>query len=85
MFVLCPDLFYVLPGSLIDVRNGSIRVFVVQIICDCCRACVDTCDIYGCSLAGTFYCVLKNTFHKKSLKIPNWKSKPYIEEEQTTQ
>ena len=41
MFVLCPDLFYVLPGSLIDVRNGSIRVFVVQIICDCCRACVD--------------------------------------------
>jgi hypothetical protein len=45
MFVLCPDLFYVLPGSLINVRNGSRRVFVDQIICDCCRARVDTCDL----------------------------------------
>ena len=44
-FVLCSDLFYVLAVSLINVRNGSRRVFVVHLICDCCRACVVSCYI----------------------------------------
>jgi hypothetical protein len=43
--VLCPDLFYVLSGSGINVRNGSRRVFVVHLICDCYRARVVSCYI----------------------------------------
>ena len=31
-------IFYVLSVSWINVRNGSRRVFVVHLICDCCRA-----------------------------------------------
>jgi len=46
--VLCPDLFYVLSGSWINVRNGSRRVFVVHLICDCCRARVVSCYIITC-------------------------------------
>jgi hypothetical protein len=47
VFVFIPDyhvmfgivfVFYVLSVSLINVRNGSRRVFVVDIICDCCSA-----------------------------------------------
>ena len=45
-FVICPDLCYVLDVSLINVRNGIRRVFVVHIICDCCMGtCVVSCYI----------------------------------------
>ena len=44
-FVLYPYLFYILYVSLINVRNGSARVFVAHIICDCCRARVVFCYI----------------------------------------
>jgi hypothetical protein len=58
VFVFIPDyhvmsgivfVFYVLSVSIINVRNGSRRVFVVDIICDCCRARVVSCYIdTGC-------------------------------------
>ena len=54
VFVFIPDyhvmsgivfVFYVLSVSLINVRNDSRRVFVVDIICDCCRVRVVSCYI----------------------------------------